>query len=202
MDVLLLNTDGSPLSLWPLSVINWQRAVKLVYLDKLTVLEYYDDWELHSPSCTLSVPSIVMVKGFVRNNKTVKYSRNNIYLRDDFQCKLQITNSCRKASGRGHTRDNLSIDHVIPRDRGGPTTWDNVVTACRQCNTAKSNKDVPVLTIPKKPSYYELAKNRKKAPIFVKDIKWLSYLDWNEDKVHLVKNGKIHNLMDQQHTEK
>ena len=70
-DVLLLNQDGNPLTLWPLSTITWQQAIKALYLDKVTVLRSYDDWICHSQHLALPVPSVVMMAQYHYQKGTV-----------------------------------------------------------------------------------------------------------------------------------
>jgi hypothetical protein len=63
-DCLILNANYQPLSWLPLSVISWQQAVKLHYMEKIKVLEWYADWEVHSPSTTLKVPALAITRDY------------------------------------------------------------------------------------------------------------------------------------------
>ena len=63
-DCLILNGDYQPLSLLPLSVVGWQQAVKLYFLDRVRIIEVYDDWQVHSPSMDLDVPALVALKEY------------------------------------------------------------------------------------------------------------------------------------------
>lgn len=176
-DVLVLNKDGQPLSLVPLSTITWQDAIRLVVTDKVRVLKYYDNWEVHSPTTTMQVPSVIIVNTFVnQNKKNVKYSRSNVFLRDDHICQF-----CGSAPGL----QKLSIDHVLPRSKGGKTSWYNVITACKACNSSKGNDETIVpFKKPHKPTYWELANKRKHRPLVIKDEYWKGFLGWDED--HLI----------------
>src|SRR5215471_16280986 len=100
MDTLILNKDGSPLSLVPLSVVTWQVAIKLLFLGKVTVLKEHEDWVVRSQKLEMHVPSIIICAEYVKWNKRIKYSRTNVFLRDDFTCQLQITSRCREAHGK------------------------------------------------------------------------------------------------------
>ena len=62
MDTLILNKDGSPLSILPLSAVRWQEAIKYIWMDRVTVLDWYDDWVVSSPSWETRVPAVIMVK--------------------------------------------------------------------------------------------------------------------------------------------
>ena len=85
-DTLILNADGSPLSLLPISAVNWHLSIKFIWLDKFKVLEYYDDWIIHSPSTEMHVPSVLIAKQYLNLARHPRFSRNNVYLRDLFTC--------------------------------------------------------------------------------------------------------------------
>lgn len=87
---------------------------------------------LHTVKLALKVPSIVVLGLYDRQPRLeVKFTRRNVFLRDQFTCQY-----CAKAL----PEPQLNLDHVIPRDKGGRTTWDNIVTSCIRCNTRKANK--------------------------------------------------------------
>ena len=117
MDTLLLNADGTPLSLVPLSVVTWQVAMRLVFLEKVRVLKEYEHWTVRSQHLELKVPSIIIMTEQVKWSKQLKYSRNNVYLRDDFTCQLQTTSRCRSMEGKVKLAE-LTLDHVVPRSQG------------------------------------------------------------------------------------
>ena len=124
--MLLLNA-----SFEPLNVINWQRALKLVFMDKVEVVEE-SGREVHSVSVTVRVPSVVRLMSFVRfRRKEAKFSRKNIYARDRHSCQY---------CGRRYPVDELTCDHVLPRSRGGKATWRNIVTCCVACNRRKGGR--------------------------------------------------------------
>jgi 5-methylcytosine-specific restriction endonuclease McrA len=124
--VLLLNA-----SFEPLNVIDWQRALKLVFMDKVEVVAE-SDREVHSVSVTVRVPSVVRLMNFVRfRRKEAKFSRRNIYARDNHSCQY---------CGKRYPVDELTCDHVLPRSRGGKATWDNIVTCCVACNRRKGGR--------------------------------------------------------------
>lgn len=183
-DVLLLNADGMPLSLVPLSIVSWQVAMRLIFTDKVKVLKEYDNWVVRSQHLEINVPSIIIMCEQVKWAKSLKYSRNNVYLRDDFTCQLQITSKCKDRHGHSHI-DNLTLDHVVPKSHGGKTSWTNVTTSCKECNGAKGNdRTILPKKAPIKPTYYQILAKRKTLPIHIKDEEWKFYIQWPD---HLVK---------------
>ena len=124
---LVLNADFRPLSYFPLSLWSWQDAIKAVFLERVNILEEYDR-TVHSPSFEMRLPSVVSLKTYIRPARNPAFTRFNVFLRDRFECQY---------CGAG---EDLTFDHVIPRSRGGRTTWDNVVTACAPCNLLKGGQ--------------------------------------------------------------
>ncbi|MBC7981178.1 MAG: HNH endonuclease [Armatimonadetes bacterium] len=91
-----------------------------------------DEEMIHSVKVALRVPKIVVLAIYDRLPRLeVKFTRRNIFLRDKFTCQY-----CVKVL----PENQLNLDHVIPRDKGGRTTWDNIVASCVKCNTRKANK--------------------------------------------------------------
>lgn len=186
MDTLLLNANGEPMSHVPLSVVSWQVAMRLVFLEKVKVLKEYDNWVIRSQHLELNVPSIVMMTDHVKWSKTLKYSRANVYLRDDFTCQLQTTRRCKSMEGRVKLAE-LTLDHVVPRSNGGKTNWVNVCTACKDCNSEKGDDHTIVpKKKPHKPTYYEILAKRKTLPIHIRDEEWKFYLDWPPDLIKVL----------------
>ena len=185
MDTLKLNSDGRPITQIPLSVVSWQEAMRLIFLEKATVLKEYDDWVIRSQHLELKVPSIIMMTEHVKWNNSLKYSKQNIFLRDDLTCQLQITNRCASQNGKVKVSE-LSLDHVVPRSHGGKTNWLNVCTSCKDCNGAKGN-DHRILPKkkPHKPTYYEILAKRKTMPVYIHDEDWRHYMDWPDDLIRI-----------------
>ena len=98
----------------------------------------------------VNVPAVVRLrKAFRRHAKPVKFSRVNIYARDGYRCQY---------CGAKCSIDELTYDHVIPRSRGGRTTWDNIVSCCYACNAEKANRTpvearMKLLSTPTRPSW-------------------------------------------------
>lgn len=171
----MLNSDGQPLSLMPISTMNWREAVKAIWLDSVAVLHYYDDWFVRSPSVTIQVPSVVITRDWVKMTRHVKYSRNNVYLRDNYTCQY---------CGEHFHADNLTLEHVKPRKLGGTSTWENTVAACGPCNSVKSHFEImKPMSKPFKPDYWQLINNLKKRPLVVSDPVWNNYLGWDPKMV-------------------
>ena len=136
---LLLNATYEPLR-----VISWQRAVVLVYLGKVEVVCTYEN-VLRSVSTCMQAPAVVRLMTLVRRRRgRVMFSRRNVFLRDDFRCQY---------CGVHLPAAELTADHVVPRSRGGRTSWDNVVTACVPCNHRKgcSTPSQAQMTLRRKP---------------------------------------------------
>lgn len=166
-DTLLLNACGNPISSFPVSTISWQRAVKLYFLDKVDIIESYDNWKINSPSMSMHVPATVITKDFYRPKHNVCFNRPNLAMRDEFKCQY---------CGNEHKYDNLTIDHVIPRSHGGRTHWENCVIACKRCNNNKGSKLISPRRKPEEPSYYRMAALRSRFPFQVKHASWLDYI--------------------------
>ncbi len=167
-DTLLLNADGAPVSFLPLSVIDWQEAIKYMVLDKANVLAYHDNWIVRSARWETQVPSILMLREYMKPKTTIRFSKGNVFLRDNYTCAY---------CGTSLNKKECTLDHVLPTSLGGKTTFENTVTACGPCNASKGNnkKIVPKFR-PHKPDFYELVNKRKKMPFNVRHEAWLDYI--------------------------
>lgn len=163
-DVLLLNANAQPISYLPLSVINWKEAIKYMYHDKCDVLEWYDDWLVRSPSWETKVPAILMMREYIKQKTEVRFSKSNLYLRDQYKCQY---------CGNKFARTHLTMDHVVPISRGGKTEWTNIVAACNPCNSTKGNRmDWKPKYKPYRPGYWELVRKRKQMEFTIKHPSW------------------------------
>ena len=175
---LVLNADYTPLSVIPISSIGWKDAIKMSWMGTVDVVNVYDDWEVHSPSVTLNVPSVVVNRQFTKKKSWVRFSRQTLLLRDNFACQY-----CHDSL----TLSQMTIDHVIPRVRGGTTRWDNVVASCYSCNSAKGHRMVMRPSVkPVKPDYHTLIGNARKLPIEIPHASWIPYLNWEESLINVV----------------
>jgi 5-methylcytosine-specific restriction endonuclease McrA len=123
---LLLNATFEPIS-----VVPWQKAITLVFLEKVEVVREYNR-EIKGVSSAVPLPAVIRLLRFVRNNRSaVKFSRRNTLLRDNHTCQY-----CGKSFDAKH----LTCDHIVPKSRGGLTEWTNIVTSCTHCNRKKGDK--------------------------------------------------------------
>jgi len=115
----------------PLRAVGWRRAVCLDLAERVEVLEYYLR-EVRTASTSFPIPAVIRAPTWLHRRKAgVPPTRRNILLRDGFQCAY---------CGRKGTSAELTVDHVMPRSRGGITAWTNVVTACAPCNRHKGSR--------------------------------------------------------------
>lgn len=132
--VLLLNQDYQPLSICSL-----QRSMKLLFLDKAELLHDDPQRGLQTARIRFSYPSVIRLRRYVHLpfNKIV-LSRRNVMKRDQ--------NMCQYCGGKS----DLTLDHVMPRSRGGRDAWENLVTACNRCNVRKGNRTPEEASMPLK----------------------------------------------------
>ena len=168
---LVLNADYRPLSYYPLSLWPWQEAIKAVVLDRVqTVAEY--DTVIHSQRTEMRLPSVIVLKDYVKPRKRVAFTRFNLFLRDEFRCQY-----C------GSVKD-LTFDHVIPRAMGGTTCWGNVVAACSPCNLRKGSKSLRASGLqlarpPRTPEAEDLRNAGRRFPPNHLHASWMDYLYWD-----------------------
>jgi 5-methylcytosine-specific restriction endonuclease McrA len=170
---LVLNADYRPLSYYPLSLWPWQEAVKAAWLDRVEIVAEYDE-VVRSPSTEIRIPSVVVLKDFVKPQKRVAFTRFNLFLRDEF--------SCQYCGSKG----DLTFDHVVPRARGGVTSWENVVAACSRCNLRKGAKSLRQSGLslrkpPRQPGAEELRNMGRRFPPGHLHESWLDFLYWDTE---------------------
>lgn len=173
---LVLNADYRPLSYFPLSLWPWQEAVKAVFLDRVNILSEYDR-RVRSPNIEFRLPSVISLKRYIPMTRRPAFTRFNVFLRDRFDCQY---------CGGGFPTEDLTFDHVVPRSRGGRTTWENVVAACVRCNRTKGDR-LPresrmfPLVEPEIPTIRRLQENgRAFRPDFLHES-WRDYLYWDTE---------------------
>jgi 5-methylcytosine-specific restriction endonuclease McrA len=170
---LVLNADYRPLSYYPLSVWSWQDAIKAVFLERVVPVEHYDR-AVRSPSIEIRLPSVVSLKTFIRPARNPAFTRFNVFLRDRFSCQY-----C-------GSREDLTFDHLVPRSRGGQTTWENVITACSTCNLLKGGRGahdsgMRPWHMPFQPTVQDLHRNGRLFPPNYLHQSWLDYLYWDTE---------------------
>ncbi|HNP17831.1 MAG TPA: HNH endonuclease [Fulvivirga sp.] len=155
--VLVLNQDNSPIS-----VCTIQRAFLLTFLNKSELVKPANGFKLHSVDQAFPMPAVIRLNRYVNvPYKGVTLTRQNVFKRDNLTCQY-----C------GTTKD-LTLDHVIPRSKGGKTTWDNLTTACKRCNAKKGDEtpekaNMKLKTKPFKPPYI----------LFLRDLSGFQCEEW------------------------
>jgi 5-methylcytosine-specific restriction endonuclease McrA len=200
-DTLVLNRS------WlAVQICSVKRAISLVYQGHARVVDGdfqsydFDHWSqvsqemvevspdefICSPSLKIKIPRVIVLKFYDKlPSREVSFSRKNIFERDKYTCQY-----CGKQPKDKRTaikwleKNQMNLDHIVPRSRGGRTTWENVVTACYDCNIKKSNKLLTELgwklkKKPEEPKWHPTINISLK----VKPHKeWVSFLDlayWN-----------------------
>lgn len=159
--VLVLNQSYEPLT-----VCSTQRAFALIFLTKAEVIENYKDKFIRTPNRKYPLPSIIRLQNYIKvPYRSVEISRKNIIKRDNATCQY-----C-------GSRIQLTIDHILPKSRGGQDTWENLVTACIRCNNSKGNRtpkeaNMKLMSTPKKPNYIMFLK----ATLGKVEDNWKQYL--------------------------
>ncbi len=170
---LVLNADFRPLSYFPLSLWPWQEAIKAAFLDRVMIVAEYET-VVHSPSIAMRLPSVVVLRDFVKPARYPAFTRFNLFLRDQFTCQY--------CGAKGE----MTFDHVVPRSRGGRTTWENVIAACNPCNLKKSNKTprqagMALHRPPRRPDAAELQNKGRKFPPNYLHNSWMDFLYWDAE---------------------
>lgn len=179
MDTLVLSHAWEPVSRIP-----WQRAITLLWEEKVEVIEEYEDRYVRSVTLEFKVPSIIRFLRKIRDRKrAIKFSRHNIHVRDHGKCQY---------CGAKTSLSDFTYDHVIPRAQGGKTDWTNVVVCCTPCNQRKGGRTpeqarMKLLAEPIKPK--SLPDTIRLTLTLTKDIpeSWrnfiASYHHWNDELV-------------------
>lgn len=159
---LVLNLDYTPIS-----VCTAQRAFLLVFLQKAELVRENDQKHIRTVDRQFPMPSVIKLRKYIPvPYKKVVLSKDNIFRRDQYTCQYCGTDK------------ELTLDHLVPKARGGATTWNNLVTACKRCNSTKGNcspeeAGMQLRVKPFRPSYI----------IFIRDFsgfsneEWLPFLD-------------------------
>lgn len=163
---LILNSSYQPVKL-----VSWQRALILWFQGKVEILEFHQ-WTVRSARDSFQLPSVIRLKTYIAPRKAtrLRFSRENIYLRDNYTCQYCGTKPPHKE---------LTLDHVVPASKFGRKDWTNMVTACRPCNHRKGNRtplgaNMPLLSEPKIPTWLPASQTEFEA----EDIpdEWRPYL--------------------------
>ena len=126
VSVLVLNASYEAIN-----ICDARRAIKMLVKGIACAEKVYEQ-KIHSASTSFRVPSVIRLFRYVHiPHRIVKFSRKNVLLRDRYTCQY---------CGKHFPTSFLTLDHVEPVSRGGTTSWDNVVTACKKCNSKKANR--------------------------------------------------------------
>jgi hypothetical protein len=143
------------------SVISAERAFVISYKGNAEIVaEHPESFGLVNPDLDIKKPSIIRVYKYVKQHiNKVPLTRENVYKRDNYECVY---------CGSGVVKT-LTLDHVIPQSKGGGNSWDNLVTACKRCNSEKADltleefgKEIPE---PKRPHYLMLMRQLDYIPL-------------------------------------
>jgi 5-methylcytosine-specific restriction endonuclease McrA len=159
----------------PLRIVSWQKAMTLLFQEKVEVIAHYDR-EIRGVTVRVKLPSVLRLLRHVRMKRPfaeVPFSRANVYARDDHRCQY-----CR----RRLPPSQLTFDHVVPVARGGLKGWDNIVTCCIACNRRKGDRmpdeaGMALLKRPRRPAALpalSLSLGVHRAP-----ESWRDYLYWD-----------------------
>lgn len=153
----------------PIKDIHWHKAISMIFKEKVDILSEHN-WEIRAATCSFTAPSVIRLKDRrVDMSRFLKLSRTNIYARDRHIC--QYCDELFKKS-------ELTFDHVVPKSFGGRTTWENIVTCCRDCNYSKADRtpqqaSMRLIRKPKYPSHISLIDRYSPGSI---PEDWLVYL--------------------------
>ncbi len=171
MERTLLLTQGYE----PISVISWRKAICLMTLGKVEVVECYQR-DIRSVHLVFKMPAVVRLLHCIRRfKKQVKFCRQNVLARDRWRCQY---------CGAKRPLAELTYDHVVPRSRGGRTSWENIVTACIECNARQANRTpgqarMRLRKPPRRPAWvpiFTLQISRRSAP-----DAWRDYCYWTAE---------------------
>lgn len=157
LKALVLNVDYTPIS-----VCSVHRAFLLIYLQKAELVKANSTYAFHTVNNTFSMPAVVKLNRYVNvPYRGVVLSRENVFKRDGFKCQY-----C------GNEKE-LTLDHLIPKAKGGKTSWNNLVTACKSCNSKKGNYSLEeaglqLSLIPFRPSFI----------MHLKDLSGSNFEEW------------------------
>jgi len=124
--VVLLNADYSFLN-----IVTWQKAMVLFSKGKVECVKYSERVIRTAKGKIIKIPAVMRLIKFIRTlyKTRVPYSKRNVMVRDGFKCAY-----C------GETKGRLTIDHIIPKAKGGKSTFENTITSCKPCNNKKGDR--------------------------------------------------------------
>ena len=177
----------------PLHIISWKRSVSLLYqgiaksLDQDMIPYEYNDWieycnlpgfdetyykYVHSSTVSIAIPDILVLKNYDRlPRRDTKYTRENLFHRDSYKCAY-----CGKKFKKGE----LTVDHILPRSKGGKNDWKNTITSCKPCNNIKADRTpeqarMKLLYMPREPKWADSFSKTRSNPSIRPN--WIKFLD-------------------------
>ena len=107
------------------------KSIRLIFSERVEVIREYSDKVVRTVSEVIKVPAVIRLLTKFKLRTHVKLSRKNILIRDSYRCKY---------CGKSGTSSSLTLDHILPKSRGGKFTWENIVTSCWTCNSEKGDR--------------------------------------------------------------
>ncbi len=160
--VLVLNQNYEPMT-----ICSVKKAIVMIFLGKAEMIEVMEGKAIHSIRSQFPFPSIVRLATFVhKRRKGIMLSRKNILKRDNYRCQYCGTHGVE-----------MTVDHIVPKVRGGKDSWENMVAACIRCNNRKGNltpeqANMPLLSVPRKPHPLSFIQSH----VHTTDARWKPYL--------------------------
>lgn len=174
--VLMLNSDLSPIKM-PILTLSFKDGISRVISENCYVIASYErDIQTANPAGLDKYnlrqwPSVIVRKEYLRRAIIPAYTKHGVYVRDLGRCQY---------CGKFVPESEKTMEHYIPECRGGRATWENILLACKPCNSAKGDS-MPEgrwkpLKKPHKPDYWELVNKELQMPVTICDEQWLQFL--------------------------
>lgn len=202
-NTLVLNRGWSAVQ-----ICSVRRAISLIYQGHAQVVDEdlqtynFNDWSevsqqmvevdpgefVCSPSLKIKVPRVIVLMFYDKlPRREVRFSRKNIFERDNYTCQYcGIKPPTKTQALKWMEKNQLNLDHIVPRSRGGKTLWSNIVTACYKCNSKKGNSTLEELgwKLRKAPTQPKWHPTLNISLRFIPHKEWVNFLDmayWNTE---------------------
>jgi 5-methylcytosine-specific restriction endonuclease McrA len=165
----------------PVTIFSHKKAFLLELLNRCESLEHYQRVTINSPSRKFPAPLVIRIPVLLRHWNSPAPTRRALFIRDNFTCAY---------CGKTVKDSEATVDHVIPKSRGGKWCWENLVTCCSQCNQKKGGRTpeeakMRLLFRPKRPTNLQIALNRWKGKFTEDFLRALSFygVKWEEKAI-------------------